>query len=142
MLKIYVGAENKPVDCIDDVDLAFNGVKLKDDSFTKDVLQGLEQAELIDAYTFKDRFNRGLYVNCLSTGCKILLESYYYPNRVYSGNEMGYNCIPFLLKMTEGQLYFEQFNYKLPNLPVGFEIMINGIACQSKFEAEEILDEV
>ena len=106
-------------------------------------MQIVEKANWLDASTFTDRFGRGLYTKCLSTGSKILLGAhYYYPERVYNGNEMGYNCIPLLLGLKEGNLYFEQFNYKLPDFPEDFCLCINGNVCSSKLEAEEILDEI
>lgn len=135
MLNIYTNKALIPKDksFIFDVDSFFNACKLRDTSFTKEVLSKLEIAEFIDTETFKDRFGRGLYLNCLSTGTKILLTISYFPDLVVNGIELGYNGLDLLVKLEEGNIYLQDTTITLPFMDK--EFMVNGELCKDSNEA-------
>lgn len=134
MLNIYIGKENLPKDkkFIFDVDAFFNTCVLKDDVYTRKVLKQLERAEYIDSKTFKDRFGRGLYLNCLSTGAKILLSTAYYTDYIINGSELGYNGLELLLEIEKGNILLEDKAIQLPY--VNKEICVDGIVCEDSNE--------
>ena len=141
-LNIYIGKGNLPVNKVFlfDADAAFTGTSLKDDEFTKFVLKEVEDAEYVDRTTFRDRFGRGLYSDCLSTSSKILLLVHYKPEVIVNGMELGDNAITLLLTLTEGSVFYPDVNVMLEKPDV--DIMINGVHCTCCDEIEWRLEEI
>lgn len=141
-LNIYIGKGNLPVNKVFlfDADAAFTGTSLKDDEFTKFVLKEVEDAEYVDRTTFRDRFGRGLYSDCLSTSSKILLLVHYKPEVIVNAMELGDNAITLLLTLTEGSMFYPDVNVMLEKPDV--DIMINGVHCTCCDEIEWRLEEI
>lgn len=141
-LNIYIGKGNLPVNevFLFDADAAFTGTSLKDDEFTKFVLKEVEDAEYVDRTTFRDRFGRGLYSDCLSTSSKILLLVHYKPEVIVNAMELGDNAITLLLTLTEGSVFYPDVNVMLEKPDV--DIMINGVHCTCCDEIEWRLEEI
>ena len=141
-LNIYIGKGNLPVNKVFlfDADAAFTGTSLKDDEFTKFVLKEVEDAEYVDRTTFRDRFGRGLYSDCLSTSSKILLLVHYKPEVIVNAMELGDNAITLLLTLTEGSVFYPDVNVMLEKPDV--DIMINGVHCTCCDEIEWRLEEI
>ena len=108
MLNIYVDNNYNDIpNFVFDVEAFFGFTKLKDDEFTRLVLKELEQGEYVSEYSFKDRFGEGLRSIHLSTGSKILLCVYYYPEYTFNGVELGANGYHLLTKCPTGSIYFQ-----------------------------------
>ena len=148
MLNLYVGNSNLPksTNLVKDVDAFFAMSTLDEDDFTKLVLKHIEQAEIINSVTFKDRFGGGLYTDCLSTGVKILLSAYRYPQYVFSCSELGLNAWPFVSLLTDSSLYFENEEFELqPCIVAGkdgsehLDVTVNGRICHTYEEVNAII---
>lgn len=115
MLNIYTKREFIPdgVRVINDVEAAFRGIKLIDNEFTRIALREVEQAEFIDESTFKDRFNRNLYIECLSTGTKCLMCIQKYVDRVINICELGQNGRALLSLLQEGSIFVDDIDFEL-----------------------------
>lgn len=98
-LHIYKGKENLPNDMeyVYDINAFFFGVKLPDCEFVRRVLKEIDEAEYETETTYKDRTGKYLYNDTLSSGSKILLAMYLYPEIVFNGIEAGANCWDLML---------------------------------------------
>lgn len=141
-LSVYIGKRNLPADQVFlfDANAAFTGIPLMDDEFTKLVLKEVEDAEYVDKETFRDRFGRGLYSDCLSTSSKILLLVHYRPEAIVNAMELGDNAVTLLLTLTEGNVFYPDANVMLEKPDV--DIMINGVHCTCCDEIEWRLEEI
>ena len=142
-LNIYTKIESIPKDkrLITDCEAAFGSMKLKDDEFTRRVLQEVEQAEYIDSITFRDRFGRALYVSCLSTGVKSLLCIYYLPDYVFDICEMGQNARVYLSLIPKGNFYVSDWDFELYSCQDDdkLNVKVNGVLYHAYDEINEAI---
>lgn len=104
MLKIYIDGLTeeeqsfiKDEDIIDDVELAFDSIRLCGSKEEALILSYIEQAEYKDASHIIDRFGDKLSIDFISTGCKAALLVLNHPELVISLMECGYNARDFII---------------------------------------------
>lgn len=79
-------------------------------------------------FKIKSKFNGvTLDVDCLSTGCKTVLNVFYFPNKVFCLKECGDNALEVIYNLKEGSVYSDYevipFNMK--------EVWVcNGTKCE------------
>ena len=63
---------------------------------------------MISKYRMKSRFSDiALDIDCLSTGCKTILNVFYFPDRVFGLKECGNNALNILYQLEKGYVYSE-----------------------------------
>lgn len=114
-LNIYRSKEEIPdnMQYIDYNDLFFAGVSLKNDAITSKILLEIDKAAYNSPLTFigRDESLGALNKENLSTGCKTLLNIISNPDKCFSVEECGQNCLAMLSYITEGNIL-----WKLPVL--------------------------
>ena len=64
------------------------------------LIQKIDHSEMISKYRMKSRFSDiALDIDCLSTGCKTILNVFYFPDRVFDLKEFGINEFNILNKL-------------------------------------------
>lgn len=141
MLNIYIDKSNLPKDrvFVNDVDAFFNACKLRNTDFTKFVLHEIEKGEYVDEDIFTDRFGRGLFINCLSTGAKILLSAQYFPDMVFNCCEAGNNVLELLLLCADANIYFPNGNREFETFNDKIEIYVNGVKAESLSRLNDLI---
>lgn len=102
MLKLYLDEVPEGLQVENDVEKMFRTFKLKCTEKEKEAVRVIEQGELIDAYTFRDRFGVRLYTNQLSTGCKAALCVLNAGDTVVNLMECGLNARDFIMTLDTG----------------------------------------
>lgn len=70
------------------------------------VVKKIDQSKLIGKYKIESKFNGvTLDVDCLSTGCKTVLNVMYYPEKVFCLKECGDNALEVLYGLENGAVY-------------------------------------
>lgn len=135
MLNVYIGRSNIPEgkDLIFDVEKFFGVTKLLDCDFVKKVLERIECGRYMSEYTFYDRFGDGMKSNCLSTGSKILICTYTYPEYVINATELGDNGISLLHECENGSVLFTRSSIEFSGIPEN-GICLNGKVCKNLWE--------
>lgn len=65
-----------------------------------------EYSRLVDKYKIESKFNGVvLDIDCLSTGCKTILNVLYFPNKVFCMKECGDNALEVLYGLENGAVY-------------------------------------
>lgn len=141
-LHIYIGKENLPEDkefILDNENyFAFSGIT--DCDFSRYVIKEIEQGEFINTMFFRDRFGGQLYIDCLSTGSKTLLNIYNNEDKVFYGGEMGDNALELLSILRNGNIYFDNMRSNdLLGIPFQKGIYVNNIFCADYDAVEEVL---
>ena len=132
MLNIYVGEENLPKDkeLIIDIEKFFVSISLRDSDFVRNILKVIEQGKYVDTNVFSDRFERNLWKDCLSTGSKLAIAIYLYPEYVYMCDEIGDNVLPLILNCENVNLYFNRRDIEF-NGVFKDSILVNGNEVES-----------
>lgn len=135
MLNVYIGRANLPEgkDLIYDVEKFFGVTKLLDCDFVKSVLEKVEQGRYMSEYAFYDRFGYGMKSNCLSTGSKILICTFMYPEYVINATELGDNGISLLHECTNGSVLFTRSSIEFSSVPES-GICLNGMVYKDLWE--------
>ena len=109
-LHVYTELTGKPSDIpfIDYNDIFFNSVALRDDSITRTILEVIDKAKYNSANTVigRDPTLGALNKNCLSTGCKTLLNILYNPDKCFDLLECGTNVLELLPIIKNGNVYW------------------------------------
>ena len=72
------------------------------------VILDVDQSELIDRFSIKSRFDKGiLNIDKLSTGCKTVLNIMYNPEKVFDIRECGENAIDIIYGLEKGNITCE-----------------------------------
>lgn len=110
-LNVYVKMDEIPegMKVIRCNDAFFKGVDLQDDYVTNEILKYLDKARYGSACTFIDRNPDIGHLNkeCLSTGCKTLLNVYYTPDVCFDFIECTYNVQEIIYLIRQGNVYIE-----------------------------------
>lgn len=103
MLEIYL--EEQP-DMENDIEELFSKVKINDINKIKEVIKLIEKGDLIDGYSFIDRFGYKLFLKELSTGCKAAICVIENPDRIINLIECGINARDVIVNKCEyGKVY-------------------------------------
>lgn len=109
MIKIYKEKKQIPstIEYIELNDVFFNqNTASKIDNNAKKIIEYIDNSELISKYKIKSKFNETvLDIDQLSTGCKTVLNVYYFPNKVFCIKECGNNALEMLYKLEKGMVY-------------------------------------
>lgn len=109
MITIYKNKKDIPHDMeyIELNDVFFNqNTAAKLDERTKEIVEKIDEAKLLSKYKIESKFNGvTLDVDCLSTGCKTVLNVLYFPDKVFCLKECGDNALEILYGLVSGAVY-------------------------------------
>ena len=88
-------------------DLFFNqNTVSKLDDRANAIVEKIDASKLIGKYKMESKFNGvTLDIDCLSTGCKTVLNVMYFPNMVFCMKECGDNALEVLYGLETGAVY-------------------------------------
>lgn len=70
------------------------------------IVEKIEDSKLIGKYKMESKFNGvTLDIDCLSTGCKTVLNVLYFPDKVFCLKECGDNALEVLYGLKAGAVY-------------------------------------
>ena len=105
MLNIHFGRDNVDMDQIIMNPLAYfsnhREVNWFNDPFVRDMIMGIDRAEVIRDEAILKENGRGITPEQLAGGTQTLICIYKNPDTMFYGEPMGDNCIPFLMKISE-----------------------------------------
>lgn len=109
MITIYKNKNDIPhhMEYIELNDVFFNqNTAAKLDERTKEIVEKIDEAKLLSKYKIESKFNGvTLDVDCLSTGCKTVLNVLYFPDKVFCLKECGDNALEILYGLESGAVY-------------------------------------
>ncbi len=109
MITIYKRKQDIPDDMeyIELNDLFFNQrTVMRLDDRAKEIIERIDGATLISKYKIASKFSGvTLDVDCLSTGCKTVLNVLYFPEKVFCLKETGDNALEILYGLEHGAVY-------------------------------------
>lgn len=78
----------------------------KIDDRAEKIVEKIDASKLIGKYKIESKFNGvTLDVDCLSTGCKTVLNVLYFPDKVFCMKECGDNALEVLYGLENGAVY-------------------------------------
>lgn len=109
MITIYKNKKDIPDNMkyveLNDVFFNQNTVSKLDDR-AKVIVEKIDNSRLIGKYKIESKFNGvTLDVDCLSTGCKTVLNVMFFPDKVFCIKECGDNALEVLYKLEDGAVY-------------------------------------
>lgn len=109
MITIYKNKKDIPsnMDYVELNDVFFNqNTVSKLDVRASAIVEKIDESKLIGKYKIESKFNGvTLDVDCLSTGCKTVLNIMYFPNKVFCLKECGGNAIEAVYCLEDGAVY-------------------------------------
>ena len=109
MITIYKNKKDIPdnVEYVELNDVFFNqNTVSKLDDRAKVIVEKIDNSRLIGKYKIESKFNGvTLDVDCLSTGCKTVLNVMFFPDKVFCIKECGDNALEVLYKLEDGAVY-------------------------------------
>ena len=92
---------------LNDVFFNQNTVSRLDDR-AKKIVECVDGSKMISKYKIESKFNRVILdIDCLSTGCKTVLNVLYYPDKIFCMKECGDNALEMLYSLKQGRVYSE-----------------------------------
>lgn len=109
MITIYKNKKDIPDNMkyveLNDVFFNQNTVSKLDDR-AKVIVEKIDNSRLIGKYKIESKFNGvTLDIDCLSTGCKTVLNVMFFPDKVFCIRECGDNALEVLYKLEDGAVY-------------------------------------
>ena len=109
MITIFKNKKDIPDDMhyveLKDVYFNQNTVSVLDDRAGA-IVEKIDASRLIGKYKIESKFNGvTLDIDCLSTGCKTLLNVLYFPEKVFCLKECGDNALEVLYSLEAGTVY-------------------------------------
>ncbi len=109
MITIFKNKKDIPDElyCVELNDVYFNQntVSVLDDR-AGSIVEKIDASRLIGKYKIESKFNGvTLDIDCLSTGCKTVLNVLYFPEKVFCLKECGDNALEVLYSLEEGTVY-------------------------------------
>jgi hypothetical protein len=109
VITIYKNKNDIPknMEYIEINDVFFNqNTVIKLDERAKKIIEIIDGAKLISKYKIESKFNGvTLDVDCLSTGCKSVLNVLYFPDKVFCLKECGDNALEVMYSLENGSVY-------------------------------------
>jgi len=109
VLTIYKQKTDIPKDMryIELNDLFFNqNTVLRLDDKAKELIEQIDGAKMLSKFKIESKFNETvLDIDCLSTGCKTVLNVLYFPDTVFCMKECGENAVARLYQLEQGHVY-------------------------------------
>lgn len=76
------------------------------DERAQKIIKQIDESELIGKFKIKSKFNGvTLDIDCLSTGCKTVLNVLYFPDKIFCMKECGENALEVLYALEQGTVY-------------------------------------
>lgn len=109
MITIFKNKNDIPSDMdyveLNDVFFNQNTVSKLDDRANA-IVEKIDASKLIGKYKIESKFNGvALDIDCLSTGCKTVLNVLYFPEKVFCLKECGDNALEVLYELDAGAVY-------------------------------------
>ncbi len=109
MITIFKNKKDIPDDMhyveLNDVYFNQNTVSVLDDRAGA-IVEKIDASRLIGKYKIESKFNGvTLDIDCLSTGCKTVLNVLYFPEKVFCLKECGDNALEVLYSLEAGTVY-------------------------------------
>ena len=109
MITIFKNKKDIPDDMyyveLNDVYFNQNTVSVLDDR-AGSIVEKIDASRLIGKYKIESKFNGvTLDIDCLSTGCKTVLNVLYFPEKVFCLKECGDNALEVLYSLEVGTVY-------------------------------------
>lgn len=132
MITIYKNKDDIPksMEYIELNDIFFNqNTAVKLDAHAQKIIEQIDEVKLLSKYKIESKFNGvTLDVDCLSTGCKTVLNVLYFPNKVFCMKECGDNALESLYSLENGCVYSDYavipFDMGMVKVSVGQEARI------------------
>lgn len=109
MLTIYKDKKDIPqnMEYVELNDLFFNkNTVMKLDERAGKIIEQIDGAKLVSRFKIASKFNGvTLDIDCLSTGCKTVLNVLYFPDKVFCLKECGDNALELLYALESGFVY-------------------------------------
>ena len=109
MLTIYKKKEDIPqgAQYVELNDLFFNQHTVMClDGRAKNIIEQIDEAKILSRFKIESKFNGvTLDIDCLSTGCKTVLNVLYFPEIVFCLKECGDNALELLFCLEHGAVY-------------------------------------
>ncbi len=109
MITVYKDKRDIPdnVEYVELNDLFFNqNTAAKLDGQAEALIKKIDSSKLVSKYKIESKFNGVvLDVDCLSTGCKTVLNVLYSPDKVFCMKECGENALEELYRLGRGAVY-------------------------------------
>lgn len=109
MITVFKNKRDIPgdMDYVELNDLFFNqNTVSKLDDRANAIVEKIDASKLIGKYKMESKFNGvTLDIDCLSTGCKTVLNVMYFPNMVFCMKECGDNALEVLYGLETGAVY-------------------------------------
>lgn len=109
MLTIYKNIKDIPEDMeyIEINDLFFNkNTALRLDGMAKQIIAQIDGSKLISRFKIESKFDGTILdTDCLSTGCKTVLNVMYFSNKVFCMKECGDNALKILYGLETGYVF-------------------------------------
>lgn len=109
MITIYRNKKDIPksMEYVELNDLFFNqNTVMKLDGKAEGIIKRIDSSKLISKYKIESKFHgAALDVDCLSTGCKTVLNVLYFPDKVFCMKECGNNALEELYRLKQGAVY-------------------------------------
>ena len=78
------------------------------DSMASAIIEKIDDSRLVDKYKIESKFNGVVVdIDCLSTGCKTILNVLYFPNKVFCMKECGDNALEVLYGLDYAVIPFD-----------------------------------
>ncbi len=108
MLQVF-DAENKKADVVD-IEAAFSRLEIPMMDSVQHMIQAIDEGQMVDTATFKDRFGVTLYLSELSTGCKAAICAVLLKNKTIDLQECGLNARDAIFNYCEeGKILLHDF---------------------------------
>lgn len=109
MITIFKNKKDIPdnIEYVELNDVFFNqNTVLKIDERAGTIVEKIDASKLIGKYRMESKFNGVvLDIDCLSTGCKTVLNVMYFPDKVFCIKECGDNALEVLYGLDAGSVY-------------------------------------
>lgn len=109
MITIYKDKKDIPksMEYVELNDVFFNqNTVLKLDGKANSIVEQIDDSKIDGKYKIKSKFNGvTLDIDCLSTGCKTVLNVLYFPDKVFCLKECGDNALEVLYGLAQGTVY-------------------------------------
>ena len=137
MITIYKDKKDIPSDMkyVELNDVFFNQITVSRlDDMAASIVEKIDASKLIGKYKIESKFNGvTLDVDCLSTGCKTVLNVLYFPDKVFCLKECGDNALEVLYGLEDGAVYsdYAVIPFDMKEVKVAD---VNGIRVISDYE--------
>lgn len=138
MLNIFVGEIPSHLNYIFDNESYFGSYELEGSEINKYIINEIDGGSYVDKSVYLDEYGCRLYLTCLSTGAKTLLNIAN-TDSLCNGVEMGQNALDILFGCVDGNVYFTHTGgVDIPEYIDLSRITINGRTVNTVKELEDI----